>query len=165
MLTVFNICLLIEQFARLFNCELSWIIGISVASRGQSLVILNDWLKEWLSDLTMYWIIHYFETACNYIIDCTVSWLNTDENEQSCNNVVTDVCTTEILTSVFLATSTIIVKLFVLRCLSCMMWCRSGMPCRLLCLRWCRGLLLSRSCMSKVKLTDLTAGQCGCSQS
>lgn len=40
------------------------------------------------------------------------------------------------------------------RCHSCMMWCRSGMPCQLLCLRWCRGLLLSRSCMSKVKLSQ-----------
>lgn len=36
------------------------------------------------------------------------------------------------------------------RCRSFMTWCRSGMPCPLLHLRWCRGLLLSRSCTSKV---------------
>lgn len=72
---------------------------------------------------------------------------------------------TEIIMRVFIATSTKTVKLFVLRCPSCMMWCRSGMPCRLLCLRWCRGLLLSRSCMSKVKLTHQAAGKCGLTQS
>lgn len=47
----------------------------------------------------MDWIIHYFETACNYIIDCIVSLLNTDVNEQSCNSLVTDVFTNEILTT------------------------------------------------------------------
>ena len=37
------------------------------------------------------------------------------------------------------------------RCRSSMTWCRSGMPCPLLYLRWCRGLSLSRSCTSKVR--------------
>lgn len=36
------------------------------------------------------------------------------------------------------------------RCRSFMTWCRSGMPCPLLYLRWCRGLSLSRSYMNKV---------------
>ncbi len=42
------------------------------------------------------------------------------------------------------------------RCRSFMTWCRSGMPCPLLYLRWCRGLSLSRSCMSKVTHTYKT---------
>lgn len=39
---------------------------------------------------------------------------------------------------------------YLVRCHSFMMWCRSGMPCPLPYLRWCSGLLRSRSCTSKV---------------